>query len=86
MLPESEASLLEAINAPVDPEIRSQRDSLLAFQEFRELTTLEQESLTRLIDAVELANAKRWHNLADLAEARGLSLAEIARELDIPLA
>jgi hypothetical protein len=85
VLPETEANLLLAINAPIAPEIRSQRDALLALQKQRELTVTEQETLTHLIDTVELANAKRWQSLAELAEMRGLSLAEIAQELEIPL-
>jgi hypothetical protein len=58
---------------------------LLAIQKQRDLTLQEQKTLAQLIDTVELANAKRWNSLADLAEARGLSLAEIAHELEIPL-
>jgi len=85
VLPETEANLLLAINAPIAPEIRSQRDVLLALQKQRELTATEQETLTHLIDTVELANAKRWQSLAELAEMRGLSLSEIAQELEIPL-
>ncbi len=85
VLPEAEADLLQAINAPLAPEIRQQRDALIALQEQRELTGSEQETLAHLIDTVELANAKRWQSLAELAEKRGLSLAEIAQELEIPL-
>jgi hypothetical protein len=85
VLPEADASLLQVINAPIAPEARRQRDALLALQQQRELTETEQETLTHLVDAVEVANAKRWEALAELAERRGLSLAEIARELEIPL-
>jgi hypothetical protein len=85
ILSETEANLLQSINAPLAPEMRRQRDALLALQQQRELTDAEQETLTHLIDTVELANAKRWQSLADLAERRGLSLAEIAQELEIPL-
>ncbi len=85
VLPESEARLLQIINAPIAPEARQERDALLALQQQRELTDAEQETLTQLIDEVELANAKRWQCLAELAERRGLSLAEITRELEIPL-
>ena len=58
---------------------------LLAKQAQRELTEEEQGSLTDLIDAVEMANAARWQALASLARLRGLSLAKIARDLEIPL-
>jgi macrodomain Ter protein organizer (MatP/YcbG family) len=85
ILSEPEANLLQIINAPVAPEARRQRDALLALRQQRELTASEQEMLTQLIDAVEIANAKRWQSLADLAERRGLSLSEIAGQLQIPL-
>ena len=86
VLPETEANLLMAINTPTAPEIRRQRDALLTLQKQRDLTVTEQETLTHLIDTIELANANRWQSLAKLAEMRGLSLAEIAQELEIPLA
>ena len=85
VLPEAEASMLQAINAPLAPEARKERDALLAEQAQRELTAEEQTALADLIDAVEMANAQRWQALADLARLRGLSLAEIARDLEIPL-
>lgn len=85
VLPEADAGLLQVINSPVAPEARQERDALLALQKQRELTDAEQETLTQLVDLVELANAKRWQCLAELAARRGLSLAEITRELEIPL-
>ena len=66
VLPEAEASLLQAINAPLAPEARSKRDALLTEQARRELTGKEQETLTDFIDAVEMANADRWQALAAL--------------------
>lgn len=85
VLPETDASLLQIINAPIVPEARQQRDALLALQQQRELTDVERAMLTDLIDTVEIANAKRWEAMAELAERRGISLAEIAQELEIPL-
>lgn len=85
VLSETEASLLQAIQAPIAPEARQERNALLALQEQRELTDTERETLTQLFDIVELANARRWQCLAELAERRGLSLNEIAQELEIPL-
>ena len=86
VLSEAEAELLQTINAPLSPEARLRRDSLLAESERRELTAQERDSLTESIDAVELANAARWQAIARLASLRGRSLPEIARELEIPLA
>ncbi len=85
VLPEMEASLLQAINAPLAPEARIKRDALLAEQAQRQLTKEEHGNLMDLIDAVEMANAQRWQALAALARLRGLSLAEITRDLEIPL-
>jgi hypothetical protein len=85
VLPEPEEKLLEVINAPIAPEARSERDALLAVQSQRELSADEQTTLTRLIDEVEQANATRWQCVAELARRRGLSLQQIAVELEIPL-
>ena len=85
VLPEEEASLLQTINAPLAPEARLKRDALLAEQAHRQLSEEEQDHLTDLIDAVEMANARRWQALAALAGLRGLSLAEITLDLEIPL-
>lgn len=85
VLPENDTRLLEIINAPIAPEAKQQRDALLQLQSQRELTNIERDTLTYLIDTVEIANAARWQSLADLAELRGLSLAEIAQQLEIPL-
>lgn len=85
VLPETEASLLQTINAPLAPEARFKRDILLAEQAQRQLTEEEQDTLADLIDAVEMADAQRWQALAALAGLRGLSLAEITRDLEIPL-
>ena len=85
VLPESDSRLLEIINAPIAPKARQERNALLALQSQRELTDAEQETLAHLMDAVELANAQRWQCLAELAERRGLSLAEITQQLQIPI-
>lgn len=83
ILPESEAALLETINAPLAPEARRLRDSLLVQQKERELTLAEQSLLFQTIDAVEMANARRWKAIAELAGRRGLSLYETMAELGI---
>lgn len=73
VLPEAEASLLQTINAPLAPEARFQRDALLAEQAHRQLTEEEQANLVELVDAVEMANARRWQALAALTQ-RGREL------------
>lgn len=85
VLSEAEASLLQTINAPLAPEARVKRDALLVEQAHRQLTEEERDHLADLVDAVETANAQRWQALVTLAQLRGLSLAEIARDLEIPL-
>lgn len=79
-----EAQLLARINAPPASDARKVRDVLVQTRTERDLTTSEWEVLADAIDAVEMANADRWQAIADLAARRGLSLAEIARELEIP--
>ena len=66
VLPQAEASLLQAINAPLAPEARTERDALLREQAQRQLTEEEQAALAGLVDAVEMANAQRWQALAAL--------------------
>ena len=85
VLSESETRLLHAINMPLPQKERQQRDYLIAQAKQRELDEVEQSTLAELIDGIELVNAARWQSLADLADLRGLSLAEIAKELEIPL-
>ena len=85
VLSETEASLLQIINVPLALPSRVERNILLKKQAQRELTEEENGSLADLIDAVEMENAQRWQALASLARLRGLSLAEIARDMEIPL-
>lgn len=59
VLPEAEDHLLRNINAPIAPEARLQRDTLLAAQSQRDLTLQEQMTLATLIDTVEIAHAAR---------------------------
>ena len=73
VLPQAEASLLQAINAPLAPEARTERDALLREQAQRQLTEEEQAALVNSIDTVEVANAQRWQALAALTQReRGL--------------
>ncbi|MGI4791923.1 MAG: hypothetical protein ACRYFS_24125 [Janthinobacterium lividum] len=81
VLTEAEASLLQVINAPLASESRSERDALLVVQAQRELTGDELETLADLIDAVEMANAKRWQALGEFAHLRGLTLPEVIKDL-----
>ena len=85
VLSEPETRLLQAMNAPLPQNERLQRDYLINQSNLRELGESEQSTLVRLIDGIELANATRWQSFADLAELRGVSLTEIAKQLEIPL-
>lgn len=85
VLPKTDAALLKIINAPLVPEVRRKRDALLALQKQSRLSEAEQETLAALIDKVEIANARRWQSIAELAERRGLTLAQITHQLQIPL-
>ncbi|MBC8139451.1 MAG: hypothetical protein H8F28_26535 [Fibrella sp.] len=85
ILPQAETELLAVINAPLAPEARHHRDALRRTQAERPLTDGERDALADAVDVVEIANAERWQAIAELADRRGLSLAEIARDLEIPL-
>ena len=86
VLPELEATLLQAINAPVAPEARMRRDTLIALQANRDLTDVERSEMLWAASDVKIANAERWQAIADLATRRGLTLAQIAADLEIPMA
>lgn len=68
VLPQAEAFLLQAINAPLAPEARTERDALLREQARRQLTEEEQAALVNSIDAVEVVNAQRWQALVALTQ------------------
>ena len=75
ILAPAEATLLGEINTAPDPAVREERDTLLAMQAARPLTPDEADRLRDLIDAVEMAHARRWQCLAALARLRGVSIA-----------
>ena len=52
-------ALLQAINSPIPPEARRQRDALLALQRQRELTDAEQQAQAQQVDLIEMADANR---------------------------
>jgi len=85
VLTEPEAVLLAQINAPLPSDAKAVRDGLLQTQAERELTDAERDAFADAMDTMEMANADRWQAIAVLADRRGLSLAEITRELKIPL-
>ena len=85
VLPESESRLLKIINAHLAPESWRKRDALLALQAQRPLAAPESNALMEATDSVETANALRWQVIAELANRRGRSVAEIAGEFEIPL-
>jgi len=84
VLPQSETQLLEIMNTPLAPEARKECDALIARQAGRELTSAKRILLAERINAVEIANAKRWQAIADLVVHRGHFPVEMARELEIP--
>jgi hypothetical protein len=84
VLSDVETSLLATINRPIDVGLLRKRNRLLSLKEKRELTEEEEVQLRANIDAVEMANAARWQALASLAKLRGMTLTELARDLQIP--
>jgi hypothetical protein len=85
VLSREETRLFDIINASLAPEARAERAQLLLEEEQRDLTPAEYDRLIELTDEVEIAGAKRWQAIGELATLRGLSLDEMARQLEIPL-
>jgi hypothetical protein len=80
---EQEAQLLQNIQAAVPPALRSRWLSLIQEQQTRPLTRDETAELTRLVDDVELREAKRAGYLSELARLRGIPLLELVAQLGL---
>jgi hypothetical protein len=85
ILSQPEGNLLQLINKALPTSVRAERDALIAERDQRSLSDAEETRLSDLIDEIEVANAERWQAIADLAKIRGLSLREMATELEIPI-
>ena len=78
-----ESELLMKINEGPPAKVRQRYDELFAKKRESELAPSEYEELCALSDQLELDNAQRLENLAQLAQVRGQSLEEVMHALGI---
>jgi ERCC4-type nuclease len=83
VLPLEEAQLLQKINQGIDPEIRTQYQTLRAKKEAETLTEAEYNTLIQLSNIIEQFGAQRLEALANLAQLRACSLSELMKTLGI---
>jgi hypothetical protein len=82
-LPAEEAALLLRINAGLPDDLRQRYDDLDARRRAETLGPDEHSELLRLTDEVERRQADRVAALAELAQARGVSLPAVMDQLGI---
>jgi ERCC4-type nuclease len=83
VLPLEEAQLLQKINQGIDPEIRTQYQTLRTKKETETLTEAEYNTLIQLSNIIEQFGAQRLEALANLAQLRACSLSELMVSLGI---
>ncbi len=83
VLPLEEAQLLQKINQGVDPELRTEYQTLRAKKEAETLTDAEYNTLIQLSNTIEQFGAQRLEALANLAQLRACSLSELMVSLGI---
>ncbi|BDA74536.1 hypothetical protein BGP_5582 [Rivularia sp. IAM M-261] len=83
VLPLKEAQLLQKINQGIDPELRTQYQTLRAKKEAETLTDAEYNTLIQLSNNIEQFGAQRLEALANLAQLRACSLSELMVSLGI---
>ena len=81
-----ESELLTEVNSGLPAAVLTRYRALLKRRDDQSLTAEDYDELLRLSDEVEEENARRWSAASDLAQLRGVSLPELAKELGIPLA
>ena len=79
----SESELILKINQSIPDDIQQQFNELIEKRRSMTLTDVEQEKLIQLTDQIENLDAKRVEHLAQLAQLRQQSLAEVMQDLNI---
>jgi hypothetical protein len=82
-LPSREAELLAKINQGLPEALMSRYHGLIGKRRAGTIDADEYAELLRLTDEVEVLNAQRIENLADLARLRGTSLSALMNQLGI---
>ena len=78
-----ETELLQQINLGLTQETWQQYHQLIAKRRSETLSPVEQETLIRITDDIEIANARRMSALVKLAQYRQTSLEALMNELGI---
>ena len=82
-LPEREAELFLAINRGLPADLRARYEALIGRRRAEALTPEEHEELLRLSDEAEEMQAERLAALAELAQLRGTTIADLMARLGI---
>lgn len=82
-LPPAEAALLERINEGLPPEIWERYHALKDRRHAENFTAAERAELIRLVNRVEVWNARRLKWVAELAQLRGVPFPELVQQLGL---
>jgi hypothetical protein len=80
----TEAPLLDIVHRSLSPQTQQRWDELLAKRDDASLSAAEYEELLNLTDEVEDLNVQRMTALSQLAQARGVDLRTMMRQLNLP--
>jgi hypothetical protein len=82
-LPHAEAALLEQINKGLPPVTWDRYHALKDKRHAETFTPEEHEELIRLVNEVEIWNARRLKWVAELAQRRGMPFPELVKQLGL---
>lgn len=82
-LPPGEATLLERINEALPEPTWARYDALKAKRDANTLTDDEHAELIRLVNEVEIWNARRLEAVAELAKIRGMRFPDLVKQLGL---
>jgi hypothetical protein len=80
----TEAPLLDVVHRSLPQPTQQRWDELLAKRDDASLSASEYEELLQLTDEVEDLNVQRMTALSQLAQARGVDLRTMMRQLNLP--
>jgi hypothetical protein len=80
----TEAPLLDVVHRSLPQPTQQRWDELLAKRDDASLSESEYEELLQLTDEVEALNVQRMTAVSQLAQARGVDLRTIMRQLNLP--
>lgn len=78
------AELLSLVHRNLPPQTQQRWDELLEKRDDTSLTTSEYEELLQLTEEVEELNLQRMTALSQLAQAKGVDLRTMMRQLNLP--